>query len=330
MRRAPRLCIRAIVPFIVTGCTGVQSSLETHSPQAARIADLWWLMFGLGTLVFIAVMIALGVGLMRARREGDTEDVAPTRSRRLVLVGGVAVPMVIVVLLVVYSVSVGAMLRENRPADAVTIDVTGHQFWWEIRYPGTNVVTANELHIPAGEPIRVRLTTADVIHSFWVPNLHGKIDMLPGRVNEIWFSADSAGVFRGQCAEFCGVQHTFMAFEVVAHPRADYEAWLQQQQHPAPPPATVGIRRGEQLVQGSACVYCHRIDGTNASGRLGPDLTHFASRRRIAAGILPNTRGNLAAWLVDPQSIKPGNKMPPTNLSGPDLQAMLDYLYTLR
>lgn len=314
------------------GCEGPQNALDTGGPYAARIAELWWVMLFLGTVVFLATMGLLFYGLIAARRrsERDAGELPPAHARRLVVWGGVVVPIFIVAFLLVYSVVVGRALREAPTTDALVIDVIGHQFWWEVHYPHLDVITANEIHIPAGEPVLVRVTTADVIHSFWVPNLHGKIDMIPGRTNSLWIHADEPGTFRGQCAEFCGTQHALMAFHVIAQAPEEFEEWVAGQREPAPPPADPVLQRGLEVFHGSACVYCHTVRGTNASSPLGPDLTHFGSRRTIGSGILPNTPGNLAGWLIDPQAIKPGNKMPPTNLSGGDLQALLAYLYSLQ
>ena len=179
-------------------------------------------------------------------------------------------------------------------------------------------------------PVDIRVTSTDVIHSLWVPELNRKIDVIPGRTNDVVFDARTAGVFRGQCAEFCGLEHAHMALFVVAQPRHAFAQWLANESAAAPPPANARLERGQQVLLGSDCEYCHRVAGTNASGTIGPDLTHIASRLSLAAGTIPNGRGNLAGWILDPQHIKPGNKMPATNLSGPDLQALLDYLGSLR
>jgi len=181
-----------------------------------------------------------------------------------------------------------------------------------------------------GIPVDVRVRSADVIHSLWVPELNRKIDVIPGQVNDVVFDARRAGVFRGQCAEFCGIQHANMALYVVAEPRARFRRWLTREAAPAPPPATADLERGQQVLLGSDCEYCHRIAGTNATGTVGPDLTHIASRLSLAAATIPNSRGYLAGWILDPQHIKPGNKMPATNLTGRELQSLLDYLESLR
>ncbi len=212
----------------------------------------------------------------------------------------------------------------------MTIDVEGNQWWWEAAYPGYDEVTANEIHIPAGEPVLVRLASLDVIHSFWVPELAGKLDLVPGQINELWIEAAEPGVYFGQCAEFCGVQHALMAFHVVADPPEEFAAWIAEQQEPAEAPlADSLVERGRDVFLSAGCIQCHTVRGTQATGQLGPDLTHLASRDWIAAGTLENTVGNLEAWISDPQAIKPGAKMPPTELDSEELQALVAYLQSL-
>jgi cytochrome c oxidase subunit 2 len=196
--------------------------------------------------------------------------------------------------------------------------------------PSSSFSTANEIHIPVGQPVELTLRSVDVIHSFWVPNLHGKKDLIPGQVNTLVLQADRPGIFRGQCAEFCGLQHANMALYVVAEPPDEFARWQERQRRPAPEPATDAARRGRDVFMASSCVLCHKIGGTMAGGVAGPDLTHVASRLSLAAGTLPNTRGHRAGWIVDPQMHKPGNNMPPNLLSPGDLQALLSYLDTLR
>jgi cytochrome c oxidase subunit 2 len=209
------------------------------------------------------------------------------------------------------------------------VEVTGRQWWWEVRYPESGVVTANEIRIPAGRPVRLVVTSGDVIHSVWIPELHGKIDMIPGRSNSQVIIADEPGEYRGECAEFCGAQHAKMQFIVVAEPPERFAAWLERQAQPANAPADAMQLEGREIFLGSACVYCHAVRGTNANSNFGPDLTHLASRRTLAAGMLANNRGNLSGWVLNPQQIKPGNKMPPTALSGEELNALLAYLESL-
>ena len=205
--------------------------------------------------------------------------------------------------------------------------MTGHQWWWEVNYENPvasrSFTTANEIHIPVGQPVVLKLTSQDVIHSFWVPNLHGKKDLIPGHASMTWLQADKPGTFRGQCAEFCGHQHAHMAFTVVAEPPEQFYAWYDGQTRPAVQPAGESQQRGRQVFLSSACVMCHTIQGTPAGATVGPNLTHVA-------GTLANNRGNLGGWVADSQEIKPGNHMPPNILRAEDLQSLLDYLESLK
>jgi cytochrome c oxidase subunit 2 len=218
--------------------------------------------------------------------------------------------------------------------DAVTINITGRQWWWQLEYvdtlPSNRFKTANEILIPVGRPIVVNVTSRDVIHSFWVPNLHGKRDLIPGYVTSLWFQSDRVGTFRGQCAEFCGLQHANMALFVRAVPDRDFDAWLAAQRQPAAEPASDIQRRGRDVFLSTTCVQCHAIRGTLAGGAYGPDLTHVGSRATIAAGALPNTAENLQRWIRNPHQFKPGNKMPPHDLNDTDLRAVADYLRSLK
>ncbi|HZU89343.1 MAG TPA: cytochrome c oxidase subunit II, partial [Stellaceae bacterium] len=216
---------------------------------------------------------------------------------------------------------------------ALTIHVIGHQWWWEVRYDSRNTgrgfETANEIHIPTGQPVRVELTSVDVIHSFWVPQLSGKMDLIPGQQNETWIEADRPGLYRGQCAEYCGLQHAHMALAVVAQPQQQFDGWWANQLKGAPAPQTP--LEAEGRVQFIAhCGICHTVDGTAAMGRFGPNLSHLMSRSTIAAGTLPNTIGYLSGWISDPQHVKPGNLMPELDLSGPQLTAIRNFLETLK
>jgi cytochrome c oxidase subunit 2 len=212
--------------------------------------------------------------------------------------------------------------------------VTGHQWWWDVRYdahvPAHRVRTANEIHIPVGQPILLKLRTSDVIHSFWVPSLHGKRDLIPGQTNTLWLQADRPGTYRGQCAEFCGHQHAHMGLLVVAEPPERFAGWQERQRQPAAEPADALARRGREVFVAGPCALCHAVRGTEAAAEVAPDLTHLGSRLTIAAATLANTPGHLAGWIVDPQRLKPGSHMPPMSLAADDLQALLAYLGSLR
>jgi cytochrome c oxidase subunit 2 len=212
--------------------------------------------------------------------------------------------------------------------------VTGYQWWWLVEYPDTlpqnRVTTANEIHVPVGEPVVLLLSTRDVIHSVWVPSLGGKKDLVPGYTQSMWFQADTAGVYRGQCAEFCGLQHAKMGLVVVAEPREQFERWLAASRRPAPPPADSLVKRGETVFMTASCVMCHAIQGTPAGSRAGPDLTHVGSRRTLGAATLDNTPDNLARWIANPQRIKPGTRMPPHEFTREEMDALVAYLRSLR
>jgi cytochrome c oxidase subunit 2 len=311
----------------------VQSVLDPAGPQARTIAEVTWWFFGLLTVVYVLVIGALLWAVLRRRRDSDD---APETSRRLttVVASAVGVTIATLVVLSVVSVVAGRGLTSPSGPGAITIDVIGHQWWWEFQYHDVSanerVNSPNELHIPVGVPVALKAMSRDVIHSFWVPNLHGKRDLIPGTVTHTWIQADRPGVYRGQCAEFCGHQHANMAFLVVAEPAEKFQQWLIQQRKGAPQPKTDAQKRGHDIFMSGPCVMCHTIRGTPAGSRVGPDLTHVAGRLTLAAGTLPRTRGHLAGWIMDSQSIKPGNRMPPNALTGDDLQALLAYLETLR
>jgi cytochrome c oxidase subunit II len=228
----------------------------------------------------------------------------------------------------------GHALSSQPEQDILTIEVVGHQWWWEVQYddplPVRTLKTANEIHIPTGQMVLLKLTSRDVIHSFWAPNLHGKKDLIPGHVNLMWIQADNPGVYRGQCAEFCGAQHAHMAFRVVAEPPDQFADWYDKQLRPADTPADTARQHGQQVFLTSRCVMCHTIRGTTAAAVSGPDLTHLASRETIAADTLPNTPDHLGRWVVNSQAIKPGNQMPPNELSSEDLQSLISYLESLQ
>ena len=311
--------------------TTIQSALHPAGPGAASISDLWWLMFWTCTVVYLLVMGAL-VMAIRRRREGSDALGEGTLVRS---VGGAsAITVVILFGLLVASVATGRAVGSLNSGDALVISITGNQWWWDVEYhnpvPSLRTRTANELHLPVGRPVRLLLTSNDVIHSFWVPNLHGKMDLIPGRRTELALQVDTPGIYRGQCAEYCGLQHAHMAFSVMAESPDDFERWLAAQRQPAPAPATPEQQQGFEIVTRGPCAMCHMVRGTSAGARTAPDLTHLASRSTIAAGTVPNTRGYLAGWIADPQHLKPGAKMPATGLSAEELQAVLAYLEMLR
>jgi cytochrome c oxidase subunit 2 len=329
----------AILPaLLLGGCGGWQSALEAGGRQAEDIRDLFGVFLVVCAGVWILVALALAAGLLRRRPAPagplELQEATERRTERIIT-GLILATAVILVALTVLSFLTGRSLAALQGReDALSIKLTGHQWWWEVQYQDPNpsqvLTTANEIHIPIGRPVRIVLTSSDVIHSFWVPNLHGKRDLITGRDNEIWLQADRPGTFRGQCAEYCGMQHAHMGLLVVAHEPEAFEAWRRSQLLPAAPPEDAERRRGQLVFETRACVMCHTIRGTAANGKVAPELTHLASRQFIAAGTLPMTRGALGAWITDPQSVKPGNHMPLVSLDPPDFQALVSYLMGLR
>jgi cytochrome c oxidase subunit 2 len=236
-----------------------------------------------------------------------------------------------ILLVGVFLLSLPTLRGTVGPRDnALEVEVTGHQFWWEYRYTAQGLVTANELHIPVRQPVHLRLESADVIHSYWIPQLNGKTDLIPGRTNTLTLYAETPGTYLGQCAEFCGIEHAWMLLRVIAEPRPEFDAWVAAQQQPAAAPATAAARQGEQVFLSQTCIDCHAVAGTPAQSIIGPDLTHFDSRETLGAGVLANTPANLRRWLHDPQAVKPGNLMPRFPLSDADVDALATYLEGLR
>jgi cytochrome c oxidase subunit II len=314
------------------GCRGQQSALDPRGPGASLLFELSLVMFIGGAVVFALVMTALAVALLVRGREARER---PEQRRRTIRVVGAATggTLAAVTALLVYSVTVSRAIPYDEPAD-LEIEVVGHQWWWEITYvdrerPSHGARTANEIHIPVGKRVAFHLKSFDVIHSFWVPNLHGKLDAIPGKQNRLVLRADEPGVFRGQCAEFCGLQHAKMAFFVVAEAEDEFERWLERERRSARPPADPLAERGQEVFLSGPCGMCHAIRGTTAMAAAGPDLTHIASRTSLASGVLDQNRGNMAGWILDPQHTKPGTRMPASALDADALDALLHYLGTL-
>lgn len=334
MKTLPSHIAAVVVAFFLSGCGDAPNVFAPKGPAAAEIAELGWLLVGLGSAVFGLVMGLLFYASFRRRSADAAEDgrrtpPSPT-TQRWVIMGGVVFPTVILAVVLFFTITTLRAISARAPVADLTIEVIGRQWWWEVHYPNQQIVTANEIHIPLGQPVRMVLKAGDVIHSFWVPALHGKLDMIPGQENEFWLQADHAGEYWGECTEFCGLQHAKMNFVVVAESAEDFARWLERERQPATTPTDPLLQQGQALFLASTCAYCHAIQGTTAVGTLGPDLTHLASRRTLAAGAVRNTPGHLAGWIVDPQHIKPGNLMPASHYSGPELQALLAYLLSLR
>lgn len=320
--RQPQPLLLLLALGVLLGA-GEAQVLSPAGPAARSIGTLWWLMLALASAVCLLVFALLLLALFRSRDPAGGRP--PLGDGPFVLLGGVIVPTLILLPLLVYSLGLTAGLV--RPDEgALTVEVIGHQWWWEVRYPEAGVVDANEIHVPAGRPVRLLLGSADVIHSFWAPGLQGKMDLVPGRVNELWIEVDDVGVHSAKCAEFCGTQHANMRLLVVAEPQAEFGEWLDRHRRTPGQPLDPLARRGREVFLGSACVNCHTIAGSSAVGEIGPDLSHLASRMTLGAGTLANSRGNLAGWIVNAQALKPGSRMPPMSLEAGDLQALLAYL----
>ena len=309
------------------------SPLDPHSPASEHIATLWWWMLVVAGLVFLGAVAMLVLGWLRRDKPGlPLLGESERANTALVVAFGMAIPIVILVALFVVSDLVLMQETDAPQAGETTMSLTvvGHQWWWEVRYGGSDAVTANEIHIPARTHIDLVARSADVIHSFWVPELNRKIDMIPGQANSIELYADEPGMYRGQCAEFCGLQHAHMAFRVYAEPPARFREWLAANEQPGREPATPQARRGRRLFMEDACASCHTIAGTEARGSIGPSLTHVASRQTLAADTIENTPRNLFRWIRNPQSIKPGDKMPGLGLGSARFHAIAAYLSELK
>ncbi|MBW3654465.1 MAG: cytochrome c oxidase subunit II [Gemmatimonadetes bacterium] len=330
-----RLATSALALPLLAGCNRVFSATHPLGPQAERISDLTWFLVITGSAVYAAVAGFLLYALWRGGKRTENAS-GPEVERRITrwVGGALAATTVILFATLVHNLYTGRKLADFADPSALVIRVVGYQWWWYVEYQdprySRRLTTANEIHIPVGRPVRIEVSSRDVIHSFWVPNLHGKLDLIPGYTGTTTFQADSAGIYRGRCAEFCGIQHAHMDFLVIAEAPERFAAWYEAQLRSAPPPADAVQQKGQQVFLGKSCAMCHTIRGTPAASRVGPDLTHVGSRRTLAAGTIPNNRGHLAGWVMDPQRIKPGVKMPPNQLSADELQALLDYLQSLK
>lgn len=321
--------------LLLSDCSGWQSSLNAYGAPAQRLEELILWIIAICATVWLIVVTVLALALWRRRQfAGGPLSLDQRRERRMMVavVAAVGATVVVITGFTVASFLTTRSLAIASPAD-LTIKVRGMQWWWDVEYRNLSspLRTANEIHIPVGRNVRVELEGADVIHSFWVPSLAGKQDLIPGRSNALTIRAERPGVYRGQCAEFCGMQHAHMGFFVVAEDGPAFEAWSRAQA------ASVSagsddpdVAKGRDVFLAKPCAACHTIRGTSAKGTTGPDLTHIGSRQYIAAGLLPTTRGSLAAWIADPQTLKPGNNMPIVPLSPGELRVISAYLSSLK
>jgi cytochrome c oxidase subunit 2 len=331
----------ALVIFL-GGCSGDLAALDPAGPAAAEIKRLTLIFVGTSVAVYVVTLIVFFLAVRRSTvaartdPQGVTTTLGPERGKVMLVAAAVALTVVILSVLVGVSTWTDRRLIAIGGKPSAEIDITARRWWWEIRYnatpPSEGFVTANELHIPAGEPVQITLNSADVIHSFWVPNVTGKRDVIPGRTEQITLRADRIGTWTGRCAEFCGLQHARTNFIVIVEPRAEYDRWRKAQAQPARTPTTPEEIHGQQVFAKSSCGLCHAIRGSGVGSysATAPDLTHLKSRSKIAAGTLPNTKGYLAGWVADAPSQKPGVLMPVNLLPPNDFQALLAYLESLQ
>ena len=304
--------------------TSSPSPLDGAGHEATVVASLWWWMLAAAAVVYLVVGGFVTVAILRRR----VDAVATDRSSWFLWCGGLIVPSVILATLAVATVVVTVDVR-RAAADELHVDVTSHDWWWEVSYPDTGRHTANVIHLPVDRTSVLRLRSDDVVHSLWVPQLAGKLDIVPGQTNLLRLTPQRVGTFLGECAEFCGLQHANMRFTVVVDTSAAFDAWTRATSAPQPRPGTLEAR-GRTLFEQQACAGCHTISGTEATGTLAPDLTDFGERARLAAGAVANTPSNLRAWIADPDSIKPGALMPGFRLSDAQLDALVAYLESRR
>jgi cytochrome c oxidase subunit 2 len=306
------------------------------STPAKSIFDLSLFVLAVTGAIFLVVFVLLLYSIVRFRKKGNDDGREPPQvyGSNQVEMAWTIIPILIVVALFMATARVIALVQKTSlPGNAIAVTAIGHQFWWEYRYPRLGVVTANELHLPVSDPVHptatfITLLSADTDHSFWVPRLGGKTDLIPNHPNSMWIDPQETGVYLGQCAQYCGTQHAKMLLRVYVQSKNDFDLWIHQQRQPAS--ANEAVAQGQRIFETTACINCHTVSGTVANGRFGPDLTHLMSRDTIAAGAAPNTPENLRLWIRNPNAIKPGSLMPAMQLDERELDALTAYLETLR
>ncbi len=333
----PLLKALAALFFLASTCLAQSPTLSSPtnifapaSIPAKSICSLSLFVIAITAVIFIVVgsLLTYVVVKYRKRTDDDTREPVQVYGSNRVEIAWTVIPILIVVVLFMATARVIANVQKAVPADAVHVTVIGHQFWWEYRYPGLKIVTANELHVPIGVPTELKLLSADTDHSFWVPRLAGKTDLIPNHPNVMWIEPQEPGLYLGQCAQYCGTQHAKMLLRVYVQSRDEFNQWIQQQSQQ--PQLSDAVSEGRRIFEATACVNCHTVAGTPAQGRFGPDLTHLMSRETIAAGIAENSHENLRLWIQDPSRLKPGSLMPAMGFNEHDLNAVTAYLETLR
>ena len=321
-----------VAPALATSPTSVFSP---DSTPADAIYHLSRLVLGITAGIFAVVFSLLVYVLIRFRAADEDENREPAQvygSNRVELAWTIVPCLIVLVLFLATARVIHGVQDARRPAGTIDVTAIGHQFWWEFRYPTLGVVTANELHVPVSDPADssptfLRLLSADTDHSFWVPRLAGKTDLIPNRQNEVWIDPHETGLYLGQCAQYCGVQHAKMLLRVYVQSKEDFAQWVKAQSRPAV--SDDSVAEGRRIFEATACINCHTVSGTVANGRFGPDLTHLMSRDTLASGVVPNTPGNLRAWIRNPDIFKQGSKMPAMQLNDHELEAVTAYLTTL-
>jgi len=327
---------------VLAGCAGSPSTLLPASTNARVITNLMWFFFGIATFTFVIVEGLLIYAALKYRQKGTPDlrkEGLPEQNegnRSLEIAWTVAPAVVLAFIFIISVVALRAVVSQpdltlNIAGDpsAINVRVIGHQWWWEFQYPDLKIVTANEYHVPVNTVVNLTVESGDVIHSYWAPQLGGKIDVIPGHPNHTWFNVTETGLFIGECAEYCGTQHAKMRFKVEAETAEQFQAWVKQQQSP-PVEMTGDAAKGEQVFMSGACGTCHAVQDTKAKGVIGPNLTHFASRRTFAGSILDISPQNLSAWLANPENLKPGTKMPNLGLTPEKISALVSYLENLK
>jgi len=333
MKRRAKVAAGFVLALALAACSDDSpSALDGKGPEARRIAGVSWLMFGLAAAVYVVVAGFIVVAIVRGRRrrEDSPKPAREPKDDTFIWFGGIVAPVVILAVLAVVTIRTTQDLRAVEQGE-LRVQVDAKRWWWDVRYPDAGVATANEIHIPAGRAIDIELTSDNVIHSFWVPELAGKVDTIPGQTNHLRLKADEPGTYRGACAEYCGIQHANMSYLVIADPPAEFDRWLTRRASTAGlTPGSEQAARGQRVFNRESCAGCHAVRGTQATATIGPDLSNFGERQWIGSLTVPNTPENLSRWIVEPDRVKPGNLMPPTALSPDDLAAVVAYLEGLK